>query len=1340
MDEAVARLRPVHWAHLRPFAEDRLLELETLASTVRPPAYRIVWDACPKRQAPDVFYALKLVLESVAILLSDSPPPEREILPIVEGRAGWADGRHETQVFRSRLAFPSVLLAKPALFLKQLRQYDVHKLTVAHRAALKPYVEHEKFTRAFIEQTRSAFAEPASHVALESMFVWVLAVHHTGERLFVPESPLSGLHQSCVEHVAKVSEHRRRLEEASHQELRLRLQLMAVEECAMAAHQADRQEPTPTAAVGATRAETGTGKRRQAAGKDPFELWYTAQHGDTFCMLSAASDNTASHEAGDNFTPVRAELYRDQGALRLKYLEHIIADLHTEILSKQGMLISQDNAWEFWCKMECEKPTAAGGDVRRSSVANSQAPSVVSSRASSTTALSRQNSSPSRQASSRLNMSRRRSVDMAAQMSYERRLLPHTAAVERRKAAVAQLVETLEAQLDSATQAHNVLNQQLADLADADRFPDHSLRVRQSVAAQKKRDCAAVKNVDEELEKAKNELNCQLDKFRDELKQLQPTLRNVAQQKKALVLELAKGYDVLAEQATVVRECEALAKTKKEVVTQLARELKESMNEALPAYAVALMGVKRLRPKNIAALHEHCCTLGAIPEGVAMVMEALCIIYGFKPERVNGHKPGTKVDDYRVHMPKLTEPNSTLLKRIKKYKKDDMQKETHTKLKVYTDNLKFAPANINRVDTAGGAICSWIRALCKYQIVYENCKPMRVTLDMAREAYMRVVTPLKSAKATKQRVAIQNAKIATDIETVDAKEKKLEEQANTTARRLQVLDKVASKNRGGKDREELAMESFTTQYRIAMIEFWREKASRGLLPRQGKPESFYKRYTDETCQVKTHAERQAHARKYKGMLEAVQKKVAGLREEGLERMVYLQMLSNTVKIAQSAFQDEVVKFNEKYNKGAALVKDLEPGRIAGILKKQKRGMKTVEFVVHLKAKVRAASRYDAEATFPTMGALAKVLAQLNKHSKLSEERNVFLHLLHSLEDQLEDQIENLQLTCSIEDDTFDESECVLPSNPNANPARQSFTAATTALNLRRRTSFSNAGHAVTKETGRDKADNVMSIFSVLGAVSHTVKIKEEIERTKKQIATNRQELQSSARNVVRMNTELRTATAAFNHSEAQVFKEISLVQNKLCTAYEQATKQWQVVKECLSHRRRWHSGQKRCIACIASLRMCHHMKQPRRLLFTAYTNPTIVLICETISIVFGIEISRGAMQAPSSNAKWSGPIEDVLCKPSELFAMVQGFDQDSLSDSQFLQLKNCVIDPRYDPDHVGEVVAEIKRGLLDEGETENDLDLIFLQRWTMVKLDITNTTSQHACKFERAMVPSSEIQ
>lgn len=57
------------------------------------------------------------------------------------------------------------------------------------------------------------------------------------------------------------------------------------------------------------------------------------------------------------------------------------------------------------------------------------------------------------------------------------------------------------------------------------------------------------------------------------------------------------------------------------------------------------------------------------PQGVKLVIEAVCIMKGIKPKRVPGEKPGTKVDDYWEPGKGLLQDPGKFLESLFKYDK-----------------------------------------------------------------------------------------------------------------------------------------------------------------------------------------------------------------------------------------------------------------------------------------------------------------------------------------------------------------------------------------------------------------------------------------------------------------------------------------------------------------------------------------------------------------------------------------------------------------------------------------------------------------------------------------------
>lgn len=69
------------------------------------------------------------------------------------------------------------------------------------------------------------------------------------------------------------------------------------------------------------------------------------------------------------------------------------------------------------------------------------------------------------------------------------------------------------------------------------------------------------------------------------------------------------------------------------------------------------------------------------PQGVKLVIEAVCILKGIKPKKVAGEKPGSKVDDYWEPGKGLLQDPGKFLESLLKFDKVT-QTSTHTEFSV----------------------------------------------------------------------------------------------------------------------------------------------------------------------------------------------------------------------------------------------------------------------------------------------------------------------------------------------------------------------------------------------------------------------------------------------------------------------------------------------------------------------------------------------------------------------------------------------------------------------------------------------------------------------------------
>ena len=73
---------------------------------------------------------------------------------------------------------------------------------------------------------------------------------------------------------------------------------------------------------------------------------------------------------------------------------------------------------------------------------------------------------------------------------------------------------------------------------------------------------------------------------------------------------------------------------------------------------------------------------------------------GIKPKRVQGDKPGVKVDDYWEPGKALLQDPGKFLESLFKYDKDNIPDATIQKIQTYIDQESFTPSAISKVRTA----------------------------------------------------------------------------------------------------------------------------------------------------------------------------------------------------------------------------------------------------------------------------------------------------------------------------------------------------------------------------------------------------------------------------------------------------------------------------------------------------------------------------------------------------------------------------------------------------------------------------------------------------------------
>ncbi|XP_030634236.1 dynein heavy chain 1, axonemal [Chanos chanos] len=218
-------------------------------------------------------------------------------------------------------------------------------------------------------------------------------------------------------------------------------------------------------------------------------------------------------------------------------------------------------------------------------------------------------------------------------------------------------------------------------------------------------------------------------KMQEELEMMRPLLEEAAKDTE-VTMEKIKEDTVVAEETRVaVQAEEAKASEKARVAQAIADDAQKDLDEALPALDAALTSLKSLNKNDVIEVR----AMQRPPQGVKLVIEAVCIMKGIKPKKVAGEKPGTKVDDYWEPGKGLLQDPGKFLEGLFKFDKDNIPDSVIKLVQPYIDNEEFQPASIAKVSKACTSICQWVRAMHVYHFVARAVEPKRQALQEAQE-------------------------------------------------------------------------------------------------------------------------------------------------------------------------------------------------------------------------------------------------------------------------------------------------------------------------------------------------------------------------------------------------------------------------------------------------------------------------------------------------------------------------------------------------------------------------------------------------------------------------------
>ncbi|XP_070580015.1 dynein axonemal heavy chain 1-like isoform X2 [Ptychodera flava] len=335
----------------------------------------------------------------------------------------------------------------------------------------------------------------------------------------------------------------------------------------------------------------------------------------------------------------------------------------------------------------------------------------------------------------------------------------------------------------------------------------------------------------------------EVDKLQKELETMKPMLEEAAKETEQTMEKIAKDTIVAEETQKVVQKEESEAAAKARETQAIADDAQRDLNEALPALDAALASLKSLNKNDVIEVR----AMQRPPNGVRLVIEAVCIMKSVKPKRVAGDKPGEKKDDYWEPGKALLQDPGKFLESLFKFDKDNIPDSSIVKIQPYIDSEDFQPSAIAKVSKACTSICQWVRAMHKYHFVARGVAPKREKLRIAQADLAETQRILDEAKARLQEVEDGIATLQAKYEDCVSKKQELERNVEECEQRLVRADKLIGgladeKDRWGESVKELEsiidnivgnvlmsagyvayLGPFTGEYRLFFQEDWMEK-------------------------------------------------------------------------------------------------------------------------------------------------------------------------------------------------------------------------------------------------------------------------------------------------------------------------------------------------------------------------------------------------------------------------------------------------------------------------------------------------------------------------------------
>ena len=288
----------------------------------------------------------------------------------------------------------------------------------------------------------------------------------------------------------------------------------------------------------------------------------------------------------------------------------------------------------------------------------------------------------------------------------------------------------------------------------------------------------------------------QVETMKVELIELGPVLQRTQVETDEILVTVGLETESANAVRAVVAKDEAFAAERAESAKAIKEDCEAELAVAVPMLNDALAALDTLTKADITEVK----AMKKPPAGVKLVMEAVCILKGVKPEKVKDPNGGLrKVEDYWIPAQKLL-GDGNFLTSLREFDKDNMPNSVVRKITKMVALPEFQPEVIKKASIAAFGLCCWARAMEAYDRVAKIVAPKRESLAKAESEYSELMAGLREKRAKLTEVEDNLQALKDKLTEMLIKKAKLEYDVDMCEKKLVRAEKLIGGLGGEKSR------------------------------------------------------------------------------------------------------------------------------------------------------------------------------------------------------------------------------------------------------------------------------------------------------------------------------------------------------------------------------------------------------------------------------------------------------------------------------------------------------------------------------------------------------------